>query len=94
MGRKFPAGRQPAGNHPDAVAKQRRIRRMVDVGLNRRRVDPDLPAHFDLLVLGVVNDLAVDRLPGLFRQGLDVLLENRLSGILTHLQTGEGTKSR
>ena len=73
LGRKSPAGSQPAGNHPDAVAKQRRIRRVVDVGLNRRRVDPDLPARLDLLVLGVVNDLAVDRLPGLFRQGLDVI---------------------
>ena len=94
MGRKLLAGRQPAGDHPDAVAKQRRIRRMMNVGLNGGRVDPDLLPRFDLLVLGVVDDLAVDRLPRLFRQGLDVLLEDRLAGILTHLQAGEAAEGR
>jgi len=65
---------------------------MMDVGLNGRRVDPDLSARLDFLLLGVVDDLAVDCLPRLFRQRLDVLLENRLTGILPHLQAGEGPK--
>ena len=66
---------------------------MMDVGLYRRRVNPDFSACLNLLVPGVVDVPAVDRLPSLFRQGFDVLLENRLAGILPHLQTGEAAES-
>ncbi len=41
-----------------------------------------------------VEDLLVDRLPGLFPQRLDVVLENRLAGILPHLQTGKAPEGR
>ncbi len=74
--RKLLTGRQPAGNHPNAATKKRRVRRMVNVGLDGSRVDPNLPARFDLLALGVTDYLTVDRLSRFFGRAHNVLLEN------------------
>jgi len=65
---------------------------MMNVGLNCRGIDTYLAAGFDLCCPCVADDFPVNRLPGLFPQGLDVLLENRLTGVLSHLQKGEYAK--
>jgi len=88
------AAGKPAGDDPDAVQKQRRVRRMMDIGLDGGGIHPDLAAHLDPFAPGVADNLLVDRLPGLFPQRLDVVLENRLAGILPHLQTGETAEGR
>lgn len=90
--RKLFAFGQPAGNDPNPVGKQRRVGGMVDVGFHRCGIDAHLAAGFDLGLFGVVDDLPVNCLPGLFPQGRDVFLEDRLAGILSHLQAGEAAE--
>ena len=67
---------------------------MMDIGLDDGGIHPDLAARLDPLAPGVADELLVDRLPGLFPQRLDVVLENRLAGILSHLQTGKAPEGR
>ena len=64
----------------------------MDIGLHASGINADHAYGLDLLLFSVADDLPVDRLPGLFPQELDVLLEDRLAGVLAHLQTGEGAE--
>ena len=65
---------------------------MMDIGLNNSGIDPDLATGLDLFLSGVVDNLQMKRLPGLCQQGGDILLQDRLTGILPHLQSGKATK--
>ena len=80
---------EPPGDDADAVGKEGRVRGMMDVGLHRGRVDPDRSAFLYLLPRGILQDVPVDGLPRLFRDRLDVLLEDGLRGVLAHLEPGK-----
>jgi hypothetical protein len=83
---------QPASDDPDPIGQKSRVGGMVDVSLHGSGIDADLTAGLDLCLFRIADDLPVDRLPGLFPQRLDVLLEDRLAGILPHLQAGEAAE--
>jgi len=55
----------------------------VDIRLHRCGVDPNLPAVPDPCLLGVGKKKAVNRQPGIFAQGLDILLQGRFGRIIS-----------
>ena len=50
---------------------------MVDIAFDHRAVDTHLTALFDLVVLGITDDLPADGVPGILRDRLDVFVESR-----------------
>ena len=89
LGSKLLALGEPPGDDANTVAKEGRVRGMVDVGLYCRCIDPYRPAFLYTLPRGVLQDVPVDGLPRLFGDTLDVLLEDGLRGVLAHLEAGE-----
>ena len=62
----------------DTVQQQRVVRRVVDVGLRNRGVDPYLSSVLDPPGLGVQENHMIDLVPGRLRDPLDVLGQRRL----------------
>lgn len=77
-------GRDPATRtlhqpheHANTIAQQRRVGRMMDVGVDDRAVDANLLAALDFPIDGLANDHPVDHLDRRSLDALDVRLQRR-----------------
>jgi hypothetical protein len=76
---------QDSGQHLHTVAEQRRIGGRMNIAFYHRAIDANLPALFELLLVGVSHQNPVDLLEGRRTDALDVLghggfLETRVGG--------------
>jgi len=84
---------KPSGDDPYAVSKKGRVRWVVNIRLDNGGVDPHFSSMFQLLPLGIAEDLPVYGFPRLFTERLDALLEHGLAWVLLPVQPGEFPES-
>ena len=81
---------QQTHHHTYAVPQQTAVARRVDRGIRHRAVDPQHLAALDLGLPGLLQQVAIDPLPGLRADRADRVLQDRFLRCPVHRQTGEG----
>jgi hypothetical protein len=75
----------------DAILQQGRISGMMNITVNHLGVQPYLATLLQFLGRGILNQNLINGLPGLGANSPGIFLQGRLTGVLSHLQPGEGS---